>query len=179
MTLDTRWEDVDTLLQRNSRTKNEKLIHAVQQIAEARFKYPTPEHASYRAYVNLPDVTMAVQAGRDELAPEIVVVERINTGDTELRITASVVDIEQVNEAEAQRHWACFAQIPDQAFYLYVPVGYGARAKQICRRLKIRPEGFRTWRTTPRGFEVNDISGPPGAFDALMPGFVRRALATP
>ena len=61
-----------------------------------------------------------------------------------------------------------------------MPVGYGAQAKKICRDgLKVRVEGFRTWRTTPRGFEVNDISGAPGAFNALMPGFVRRMMATP
>jgi hypothetical protein len=94
-------------------------------------------------------------------------------------MTAEVVTTEQVNEAEAKRIWARCASIPDQAFYLYVPVGYGAEAKSICRRLGIRPEGFRTWRNTPRGFEVNDISEAPSPLSALMPPIVRRLLATP
>jgi hypothetical protein len=62
---------------------------------------------------------------------------------------------------------------------VYVPVGYGAAAKKICRRLKIHPEGFRTWRFTPRGFEVNDVSEPPSPLAALMPPLVRKLLATP
>ena len=74
---------------------------------------------------------MAVQSGKDELDPEIVVVERINTGDTELRITAAVANEEQVTEAEAKLRWARFAAIPDTAFYLFVPVGYGAQAKKM------------------------------------------------
>ncbi len=179
MSLDTRWTDVDALLTRSPRTQEETLAQAVTQIAELRFKYPTPELPSYRSYVNVPAVTMAVQSGKDELTPDIVVVERINTGETELRITAAVANEEQVTEAEAKLRWARFAAIPDTAFYLFVPVGYGAQAKKIAHGLKIRVEGFRTWRTTPRGFEINDISGAPGAFNALMPGFVRRFMATP
>ena len=46
---------------------------------------------------------MAVQAGQaTNSRPTIVVVERINTGDTELRITAAVANPEQVTEAEAK-----------------------------------------------------------------------------
>jgi len=122
---------------------------------------------------------MGVQVGNEELAPDIVVVERLKTGESRLVMTAQVAIVEQVDEAEARRTWARFASIPDQAFYLYVPVGFGAKAKQICRKIGIRPEGFRTYRDTPRGLEINDISEAPSPLAALMPPVVRRLLATP
>ena len=179
MTLDTRWEDVDQLLVRTARTKDEKHVKAVQEVAEARFKFPTPEFASFRTYVNVPDVTMAVKVGEDEIAPDIVVVERLKTGDTRLEMTAVVVEVEQVNEAEAKRLWSRCASIKDVAFYLYVPVGYGSRAKSICRKQGVKVEGVRTWRTTPRGFEINDVTEQPSPLAALMPPIVRKILATP
>lgn len=181
LSLDTRWENVDSLLTRTERTKEETLTKAVREIAEARFKFPSEEYAAYRTHLNVPDVTMAVQLGEDgeEVVPHIVVVERLKTGDSRLIMTAAVCGREQVSEGEARRLWSRIAAVPNQAFYLYVPVGYGAEAKKICRRTGVRPEGFRTWRTTPRGFEVNDVSEPTSPLAALMPPIVRRLLATP
>ena len=181
MSLDTRWENIDALLTRAERTKEETLTTAVREIADARFQFPSEEFPAYRTYVNVPEVTMAVQIGEggEEVVPSIVVVERLKTGESRLVITAQVCGREQVNEAEARRVWVRCTAIPNQAFYLYVPVGLGAQAKKICRRLGIRPEGFRTWRTTPRGFEINDISEAPSPLAALMPPVVRKLLATP
>lgn len=179
MSLDTRWEDVDQLLSRTARTRDEQLAKVAQEIAALRFKFPTPEHPAYRTHVNVPEVTMGVQSGKAELAPDIVVVEKLSTGETRLVMTAAVATTEHVNDAEAKSRWARFAAVPDQAFYLYVPVGYGAAAKRICRKLKIHVEGYRTWRFTPRGFEVNDVSEPASPLAALMPPLVRKVLATP
>ena len=179
MAIDTRWENVDKLLDRTPRTVSETHQKAVAEIAARRFTFPTTEHPAYRAHVNVPDVSMGVQVGNEELAPDIVVVERLKTGESRLVMTAQVAVVEQIDEAEARRTWARFASIPDQAFYLYVPVGYGALAKRVCRNLGIRPEGFRTYRDTPRGFEINEISEAPSALAVLMPPFVRRLLATP
>jgi hypothetical protein len=179
MTMDTRWEQIDTLLDRTERTKSEGLIKAINGVAEARYDFPTPEHASYRAHVNAPEVTMAVQVGDEQIAPDIVVVERLKTGETHLMMTAAVADKDMVTEAEAKRSWARYASIPNAVFYLYVPVGYGKIAKQICKKAKINVEGYRTWRWTPRGFEVNDISEPMSGLSPLMPPIVRKLLATP
>jgi hypothetical protein len=179
VSLDTRWEDVDQLLKRTSRTQDEKLASAANEIAEARFKFPTKEFPAYRTHVNIPTPTMTVQVGRDSVTPDIVVVEKFNTGDTRLVMTAAVAGQEQVNEAEAKAVWSRYAAIPDQAFYVYIPVGYGAQAKRICKKLKIEVAGFRTWRTTPRGFEVNDVSAPHNPLSALMPPIVRKLLAAP
>ena len=157
MTLDTRWEDINTLLKRTERTQDEKLAQAITEIAAGRFEFPSPEFPSFRTYVNSPEVTMAVQVGEDEIIPSIVVVEKIKTGETRLVMTAQVCAPEDVSEGEAKRLWSRIASVPEQAFYLYVPVGLGLEAKKICKRLKIDVEGFRTWRTTPRGFEINDV----------------------
>jgi hypothetical protein len=179
VSLDTRWEDVNSLLQRTERTKEETAAKAVTEIAAQRFDFPTEQHPSYRTYTNVPEVTMGVQVGDEELVPAIVVTERLKEGESKLVMTAAVCGRENVNEAEARRLWAALARVPNQAFYLYVPVGMGAEAKAICRRLDIRPEGVRTWRTTPRGFEINDVTEPPSPLAALMPPPVRRFLATP
>jgi hypothetical protein len=176
--MDTRWEDVNALLQRSERTKDEKLDKAVREVAEARFLFPSEEHPSFRTHLNVPAVTMGVQVGDEEVVPSIVVVERTKTGETRLVMTAQVCGVEQVNDSEAKAHWARIASVPNQAFYLYVPVGYGQQAKKICRRLKINVDGFRTWRTTPRGFEVNEISDT-NPLAPLMPPLVRKLLATP
>ena len=178
MTMDTRWEDINTLLVRSERTQDEKLVKAVREVADARFQFPTPQHASFRTHINVPDVTMAVQVGDEEIAPSIVVVEKLNTGKTVLVMTAEVCSPEMVNDGEAKQRWARMASIPDQAFYLYVPVGFGAEAKKICRRLGISTEGVRTWRHTPRGFEVNDVSEN-NPLAPLMPPIVRKLLSTP
>jgi hypothetical protein len=179
VTLDTRWEDIDSLLKRTERTKDEQLVKAVHEIAAQRFQFPTQEHPAYRTYVNVPDVTMGIMVGDQEVVPSIVVVERLKTGDTVLVMSAEVCGVEQVNEANGSRVWKRIASVPDQAFYLFVPVGHGAEAKRICRRLGIRPEGVRTWRWTPRGFEINDVSEAPSSLAALMPPVVRKILATP
>jgi hypothetical protein len=179
MTLDTRWQDVDELLDRTSRTEDETRVKAVHEIAAQRFQFPTPQHPAYRTHINVPDVTMSVKVLDAEVVPDIVVVERLNTGETNLVMTVTVAIKEQVTEGEAKRTWARFAAISDQAFFLYVPVGYGALAKRICRKLGVSVEGFRTWRTTPRGFEINEVSEPASPLAKLMPPFVRKFLATP
>jgi hypothetical protein len=179
MVMDTRWEDVDSLLQRTDRMKSEGLVKSITAIAEARFDFPTPDFPAYRTYVNAPDVSLAVQVGDEQIAPDIVVVEKINTGETNLVMTAAVADKDLVTEAEAKKDWARFSAIPNQVFYLYVPVGYGAAAKKICRSLKIKVDGYRTYRWTPRGFEVNDVSEPMSGLAPLMPPIVRKLLATP
>jgi hypothetical protein len=171
--------DVETLLHRSERTKDEKLIKAVREIAAQRFQFPSEEFPAYRTYVNVPEVTMGVQSGSEEVVPHIVVVERTKQGDTSLVMTAQVCGREDVTASEAEGAWARFARVPKQAFYLYVPVGFGKQAKQICKQHKIRVTAFRTWRETPRGFEINDITEPPSPLAPLMPPFVRRFLATP
>ena len=174
MTLETRWMDVDKLLQPIPKNSEELRQRAVQDVAQARFELPTPELASYRAFVNVPEVTLPVTAvDGTVLTPDIVVVD---TPGNILKMLAQVEVIDNLTEERAKAVWAPFAKLPDAAFYLYVPVGYGGAAKKLCKKLGIRVYGYRTWRYVPQGIEINDISEPPEIMVALMPPFVRKIL---
>ena len=174
MPLDERWTDVDKLLQPAPKSTEELYQRAVQDIAQARFEFPTLELASYRTFVNVPEPTLPVtDESGGELTPDIVVVD---TPGNILKILATVETGETVTEERAEEKWRPFAQLPDVAFYLFVPVGYGAIAKRICKKLHIDIYGYRTWRYTPQGMEVNDISEPPGIIHALMPPFARKLM---
>ena len=174
MTTDTRWTDVDKMLEPAPKSREELHERVVQDVALARFEFPTPELPSYRAFVNVPEVTLPVtdEAG-NESTPDIVVVD---TPGNLLKMLAVVETAETVTEERAKEVWQPAAELPDAAFYIFVPVGYGAAAKRICKKLGIDVYGFRTWRYTPAGLEINDVSEPPGIMTALMPPIVRKLL---
>ena len=174
MTIDTRWMDVDKLLQPIPKNTEELRQRAVQDVAQARFEFPTTALAGYRTYVNFPEVTLPIKDEQgNELTPDIVVVD---TPGNILKILAQVELSEQVTEERAKELWRPFSKLPDAAFYLYVPVGHGAAAKRLCKKLHIDVYGFRTWRYVPQGIEINDISEPPDVMVQLMPPIVRRLL---
>ena len=174
MALDERWTDVDKLLEPAPKSREELHQRVVPEIAQARFEFPTTELASYRTFVNVPEVTLPVtdQDGA-ELTPDIVVVD---TPGNLLQILAAVETGQTVTEERAQQEWRPLARLPGAAFYLFVPVGYGATAKRICKKLSIDVYGYRTWRYTPQGLEINDISEAPGILHALMPPFARKLM---
>jgi hypothetical protein len=166
--------DVDKLLQPIPKNSQELRERAIQDVALARFEFPTPELPSYRTYVNVPEVTLPVTApDGKELIPDIVVVD---TPGNILKILAQVEVIDNLNEERARSVWAPLAKLPDAAFYLYIPVGYGKMAKEICKKAGVRPYGYRTWRYVPQGIEVNDISEPQDVMQLLMPPLVRKML---
>jgi len=174
MTIETRWTDVDKMLQPIPKNREELRERVVQDVAKARFEFPTPDLPSLRAFVNVPEKTMPVRDPEgNELVPDIVCVD---TPGNILKMLAQVELQETVTEERAKDAWAKYAKLPDTAFYLYVPVGYGGLAKKICKKLKIDVYGFRTWRYIPQGIEINDISEPPEIMVALMPPFVRKLL---
>lgn len=150
------------------------LTLAVRDIFEARFQFPTPESPSLRAFANVPDVTMPVTTDTGiELAPDIVVVD---TSRNQVQIHVAVETAHTVTEEAARRRWLPYSQLTDSAFYLYVPVGYGGRAKRICRRLGIQVYGFRTWRYTPHGLEINEVSERPGVINNILPPVLKRLI---
>ena len=174
MGLEERWTDIDKLLQPAPTSTQELHERAVQDIAQARFEFPTPELPSYRSFVNVPDVTLPVtDESGNQLVPDIVVVD---TPGNILRILAQVETGDTVTEQRAREVWLPFSRLPDAAFYLFVPVGHGAIAKRICKQLGLDVYGYRTWRYVPQGMEINDISEPPGIIHALMPPFARKMM---
>jgi len=166
--------DVDKMLQPAPKSGEELHLQAVQDIAQARYEFPTTEFPSLRTFVNVPEVTLPVtDTEGNELVPDIVVVD---TPGNILRISARVEVGEGVNEENAEKLWLPFAKLPDAAFYLYVPVGYGAAAKKICNKLNVPVYGYRTWRYVPQGIEINEISEPPEIIHKLMPPFARKLM---
>ena len=150
------------------------VAHAVRDIFEARFQFPTPESPSLRAFANVPEVTMPITTDTgSEIAPDIMV---IDTSRNQVKIHVAVETAHTVNEEAARRRWLPYSQLADSAFYLYVPVGYGGRAKRICRRLGIEVYGFRTWRYTPHGLEINEISEGRGVINNILPPIFRRLI---
>ncbi len=174
MTLTERWTDIDKMLQPSPKSEQELHERAVQDVAKARFEFPTPGLPSYRTFVNMPEVTLPVKdLDGKEWSPDIVVVD---TPGNVLKIVAQVETTGTVTEERAKELWLPYSKFPDAAFYLYIPVGHGALAKRICKKLGIHIYGYRTWRYVPQGIEVNDVSEPPDVMVALMPPIVRKIL---
>jgi len=174
MTTDTRWTDVDKMLQPAPKGREELHMRAVQDVAQARFEFPTNEQPSLRTFVNIPEKTLAVtDTDGAELIPDIVVVD---TPGNILKILAAVETLETITEERATEAWLPFSKLPEAAFYLYVPVGSGGAAKKIAKSLGIDIYGYRTWRYVPQGIEINEISESPEIVKKLMPAAVRRFM---
>ena len=174
MSIEQRWMDVDKLLQPAPKSSDELHLQAVQDIAQARFEFPTTENPSLRTFVNIPEVTLPVtDTDGTELVPNIVVVD---TPGNILKILAQVEVGDGVTEENAKNVWLPFSKLPDAAFYLYVPVGYGGEAKKLAKKAGCTIYGFRTWRYVPQGIEINEISEPPEIVHKLMPPFARRLM---
>lgn len=175
----TRWQNIDGLLHRTGRTRIEVRAAAAREIAAARFKFPSDESPTCRTFVNLPEPTATVKRGKEDVVPDIVVIDHPASGKPALRMAAIVADPEQITAAEANERWAKIASIPDVTLYVYVPCGYADEAKRLCRKAHINPEGYRTWRNTPHGLEINDIGQAHSAVRDMLPRFARHALETP
>src|SRR3990172_2237315 len=130
-------------------------VRAVKDIAEARFGFPTDKHRDYKTYTNVPKRTMGVAMldGSVVAYPDIVVVQ---DPENYAKILGEVETVETVNEESAQKRWRPFAELAP--LYLYVPVGEGDHALQLCRRFKATIVGVRTWRYAVgvEEIEVND-----------------------
>jgi hypothetical protein len=138
------------------RSEARDMIHkrALQDIAKARFGFPTEKYRDYKTYVNYPARTMGIALPDGRVAyPDIVVVQH---PENNARIVAEVETNETVREAVAQFEWEVYAQLAP--LYLYVPVGKGEEAGELCRKYRIPVVGIRTWRylTGYPEIEIND-----------------------
>jgi hypothetical protein len=156
-----------------SRTESRQLIHdrALKDIVRLRFAFPTEKYRDFKTYVNHPVRTMGVELPGGLVAyPDIVVVQH---PENNTRILAEVETNETVTEAVARWEWLPYADLAP--LYLYVPVGKGDDALNLCRQLGIPVVGVRTWRYIA-GYEdpeINDhftvMSGP----EDMLPKFLR------
>lgn len=156
-----------------SRTASRQLIHdrALKDIARLRFAFPTEKYRDYKTYVNDPARTMGVEMENGLVAyPDIVVVQH---PENNCKIVAEVETNETVNEAVARWEWLPYADLAP--LYLYVPVGKGDDALNLCRQLEIPVVGIRTWRYIA-GYdepEINDHHTVPSGPEDLLPKFLR------
>lgn len=156
-----------------SRTASRQLLHdkALKDIARLRFAFPTEKYRDYKTYVNHPTRAMGVELPNGLVAyPDIVVVQH---PENDCRIVAEVETNETVNEAVARWEWLPYADLAP--LYLYVPVGKGDDALNLCRQMDIPVVGIRTWRYIA-GYdepEINDHHTVPSGPEDLLPKFLR------
>lgn len=156
-----------------SRTASRQLLHdkALKDIARLRFAFPTEKYRDYKTYVNHPARAMGVELPNELVAyPDIVVVQH---PENNCRIVAEVETNETVNEAVARWEWLPYADLAP--LYLYVPVGKGDDALNLCRQMDIPVVGIRTWRYIA-GYdepEINDHYTVPSGPEDMLPKFLR------
>ena len=155
------------------RSEARQITHdrALQDIAAARFAFPTEKYRDYKTYVNHPKRTMGVQMPNGSVAyPDIVVVQH---PENNTRIVAEVETNESVRESVAVYEWGPYAELAP--LYLYVPVGKGDEALSLCRRFEVALVGIRTWRYNPAQdeIELNDHFTVPSGPEELLPKLLR------
>jgi len=155
------------------RSEARETIHlrALQDIAKARFGFPTETYRDLKTYVNHPKRTMGVALPAGSVAyPDIVVVQH---PENNARIVAEVETNETVREAVARFEWLVYAQLAP--LYLYVPVGKADEAQALCRKFGIPVVGIRTWRYVA-GYpeiEINDHMTVAGSPEEMLPKVLR------
>ena len=140
---------------------------AVQDIAKARFAFPTSEYPHYKTYVNHPEQTMGVRMpDGSAVYPDIVVQDPENY----TKMLAEVETAETVTEEEAIREWLPFSRLGP--LYLFVPVGYGDQTKAIAKKLRIPIVGLRSWRYLLgyEELEITDLFTQASGPEDLLPG---------
>ncbi len=131
-------------------------LKAVQDVAAARFNYPSPEFPNYRTYVNKPERQMGVRDSHGEfLFPDVVVAEM--PGLT-VRLLGEVETLRSLRDETLVEKWRGFGGLG--AFYLFVPLQKTGEVAALVRRLKIPVVGVRGWRYIA-GQDVIDVIDAP------------------
>jgi hypothetical protein len=146
----------------------------VQDIADARFKFPNEQFPDLVTAVNEPEQVMSIGEPGSDLFPDIVVVREPGKW---LVMSAEVETLETVSEEQAERAWLPISRAGD--LILFVPVGCGPSAMAICKKASVELKGVRTYRYRPVwGLEINDVwPYPPGPLrNPPLPGFVKRMM---
>ncbi len=143
------------LFKPNTKSLQEAHLHAVQNIAEQLFPFPTPEYPHFRTFVNEPEATQKVFTNYGhELEPDIVVLqwpERLPV------MVAEVVTPDLVRQDVAEQVWAVEARLEGVDFFLYVPAGHAKEAKALIKKNKLKNINLRTWRNIT-GLRTIDVA---------------------
>ena len=155
------------------RSEARGLLHekALRDIVRLRFGFPTEKYRDFKTYTNVPQRTMGVQMRGNLVAyPDIVVVQH---PENNAKIVAEVETNETVREAVARFEWLPYSELAP--LYLYVPVGKGDEALNMCRKLDVAVVGIRTWRYVA-GYEdpeINDHFTVPSGPEEMLPKIFR------
>lgn len=155
------------------RSEARGLLHekALRDIVRLRFGFPTEKYRDFKTYTNVPQRTMGVQLGGNLVAyPDVVVVQH---PENNAKIVAEVETNETVREAVARFEWLPYSELAP--LYLYVPVGKGDEALNMCRKLDVAVVGIRTWRYVA-GYEdpeINDHFTVPSGPEEMLPKIFR------
>ena len=135
------------------RADQQRAVHAV---ADSRFSFPSPQHPTFRTYVNVPNPSMALEfggGGGEKVFPDILVVEY--PGNYPVMV-AQVETRETVSRQQAEHVWKPL-QSQEAALYIYVPAGMGNLAKDYAKAAGVDSARIRTWRRQPNGVIVQEI----------------------
>jgi hypothetical protein len=139
----------------NTRSYQEAHLQAVHNIAEQYFPFPTPDFPHFRSFVNEPEVEQKIYTNYgNELAPDIVVLQWPEKLPV---MVAEVITPDMLRQDLAENVWAVLARLDGVRFFLYVPAGHAAQAKQLLKKAKIKNVSLRTWRNIT-GLKTIDVA---------------------
>jgi hypothetical protein len=115
----------------------------VRAIAKDRFAFPNAEHPTWRTAINPgSEKNRNVTVAGVEFHPDIVVWDEAKTTGN-LVMIAEVETEDSVSQQEVAQ-WRTYAKVAPRPFFLYVPSGSGAKARQLAAGIPIA--GFREYR---------------------------------
>lgn len=137
-----------------SRQRVEQGLHdqAVKDIARVRFTGDNWIRSEVYTNPN-GEKNMGVPAGPRTIYPDLVITKK---GTKTLTHVVEVETASSVTEDEATAQWRGYSAL-GVPFFLYVPVEWGATAKQIATRLKIAITHFREWGYENGQLKVTEI----------------------
>jgi hypothetical protein len=150
-----------------------KRADVLQKIADARFAYPSADHADWETVVNFPEGRLGVQIrGGGWIYPDVAVTQEPGHF---IQLLAVVALRHEVTDAEALGRWLPLSKAGP--LFLFVPAGQAGRANALCRQHSIRVAGIRTWRWTPTyGLDIAEAYAGPDIFSlvaAILPEALR------
>jgi hypothetical protein len=139
----------------SAKVYEESHLHAVRNIADQLFPFPTPQYPHFRTFVNEPVVEQKIftNYGR-ELEPDVVVLQWPEKLPV---MVAEVVTPDMLTLENAENVWAVEARLEGVQFFLYVPAGQASKAKELIKKAKIKDVALRTWRNIT-GLKTIDIN---------------------
>jgi len=148
-----KWRDAPVLWRRSEEMRRLDLESIITQIAETSFAYPNDEYPTLKTFINLPEPQLGIEivggiGGR--IYPDIIVAEQPGNYP---KLIGQIESSETVTREQAERVWVTLDNA-DSKTILFVPTGYGARAKDYIRTAGIKNVQVRTWKRSGDSIRV-------------------------